>query len=585
MRFFPMNLGQARTRLVQGGAVLAAAALAAGCGSSYRPVVTPITPSGPAAQPSSYAVVVSAPSPTLPGVATIIDYSGDTVMAFAPIGPGPVTFTIDGTGSNGYTVNSDGTLSNFPISTNLQAKNVTYTTLPSTAEPENLYTPSAGLYAADLNGNQADVFSGVPQAFKLAIPVNNTPVSIAGPGTNTQRLFAITQGNVASATACNTSPTTGPAGVANGIELSTSTVSSSIPLGKCPVYGIESSDAKRLFILNRGDDTVTVINTQDNTLDACTPFQNQNGQKVYCHPTLPLSLNAVNAINAQCAITHSTLPPCGGPPNGTAGMAQTAGPVYAEYNQATGQLVIANYDGGTISVIDVSEDEYGNDSQTFGTTFTIPVGNNPAAVTVLYDGSRAYTANQADQTVTVVTLSSHTVEKTLPVTGHPRTVVSTQNSEQGKVYVASPDTPYLTILRTDLDIVDILRSVAFILNYFVYEKIYEASTVIYSGFIKTPADLADQTNYDSSLQSGFTTLGPALLEQYKIFIKTEMIGQAVKQSFNDEMKTENKEKTMKALGISQISYKRLSSLVNASGTSALTSKASIAQRGKSYFST
>jgi hypothetical protein len=75
-------------------------------------------------------------------------------------------------------------------------------------------------------------------------------------------------------------------------------------------------------------------------------------------------------------------------------------------------------------------------------------------VTALADGSRAYTANQTDQTVTIVTLSSHTVEKTLPVTGHPRTVVSTQNSSYGKVYVAAPDSPYLTILRTDLDIVD-----------------------------------------------------------------------------------------------------------------------------------
>jgi DNA-binding beta-propeller fold protein YncE len=103
----------------------------------------------------------------------------------------------------------------------------------------------------------------------------------------------------------------------------------------------------------------------------------------------------------------------------------------------------------------VSEDEYGNDSATFGTTYTIPVGNNPASVTMLADGSRAYTANQADGNVTIVNVPSHTVEKApLPVIGHPRTVVSTQNSQYGKVYVASPDSPYLTIIRTDLDIVD-----------------------------------------------------------------------------------------------------------------------------------
>ena len=32
--------------------------------------------------------------------------------------------------------------------------------------------------------------------------------------------------------------------------------------------------------------------------------------------------------------------------------------------------------------------------------------------------------------------------------------MSTSNSLYGKVYVASPDSPYLTILRTDQDIVD-----------------------------------------------------------------------------------------------------------------------------------
>jgi len=50
-------------------------------------------------------------------------------------------------------------------------------------------------------------------------------------------------------------------------------------------------------------------------------------------------------------------------------------------------------------------------------------------------------------------MSSHTLEKVLPVTGHPRTVVSTQNSLYGKVYVASPDSSDVTIIRTDQDII------------------------------------------------------------------------------------------------------------------------------------
>jgi YVTN family beta-propeller protein len=117
-------------------------------------------------------------------------------------------------------------------------------------------------------------------------------------------------------------------------------------------------------------------------------------------------------------------------------------------------LVVADYDGGTISIINVALDEYGNDGPDFGTTYTVPVGKNPASVTVLYDGSEAYTANQADGTVSIVNMSSHTVKSTLAVTGHPRTVVSTQNSLYGKVYVASPDTNLLTVIRTDQDSVD-----------------------------------------------------------------------------------------------------------------------------------
>lgn len=447
MSLFSMQAGRAHVRLVQAGAGLTAALAVAGCGAGYRPVVTPINPSGPASQPTSYAIVVSSPSASSPGIAQIIDYAGDTIVAQATIGPGPTNFTVDETGSTGYTVNSDGTLTNFPITSTLQSKNVTFSTLPSSAVPVNLFSPSAGLLIADQSvvagqpGNFADVLTGSPETFKLSIPVAANPVQVIGPGISGERDYAITQGALTSSVQCNTAPTTAPAGEADAIEVASNTVSARIPLGSCPVFAIQSPDNKRLFVLNRGSDTVTVINSQNNTLDACTPFLSQSGQPVTCHPTLPLSTTAVTATGIT-------------PTNGTTGMGAVAGPVYGEYNSATGQLVISNYDGSSVSVIDVSLDEYGNDSQTFGTTYTIPVGANPASVTALYDGSRAYTANQTDGTITIVNLTSHTVEKTLPVNGHPRTVVSTQNSLYGKIYVASPDSPYLTILRTDQDIVD-----------------------------------------------------------------------------------------------------------------------------------
>jgi DNA-binding beta-propeller fold protein YncE len=452
-----MNSGQTRVRLVEAGAALVAAALIAGCGNSYRPVITPINPSGPAAQPGSYAVVVSAPSPTTDGIATIIDYAGDTVMAEAPIGPGPKFFTIDGTGSIAYTYNSDHTTTNFPVTSSLQFRTETETTLPNSAEPVNYYAPSSSLWAADLNGNAGDLFTGFPATFQRAVPVGTVavpavaPVTIIGNGSYTaQRIYVVSQDfNDPTGVACNTSPTSAPNGVITPIEIASDAADTPMAAGKCPVYAVASYDSKRVYVLNRGGDStnpggsITVINSQNNTPDSCTPFQNQNGQWITCHPSIALP----------------------------------AGPVYAEFNTATQQLVVASYDSNTISVVDMSLDEYGNDYNTyanpsctvggvtsyancgaitggFGTTYTIAVGNSPASVTVLADGSRAYTANQADGTVTIVNLIDHTVEKTLAVVGHPRSVVSTQNSLYGKVYVASPDSPYLTIISTINDLVD-----------------------------------------------------------------------------------------------------------------------------------
>lgn len=435
--FFPLKRPLAKLSLVTAVALALAA-----CGSTYRPVTYPIVTSGPAQLPSAYAFVVSAPSTSALGIGTVIDFSGDVVMATSPLGPTPVGFAMNSGGSLAWTLNGDGTIANIPVSTNLQQKNVQFSTLSlySGIDPRvNLFSGSVGLYALDVNANQVDVLTGSPDAFKLVVPVDPSPVTMVGVSL-AQRYYTISQnipylsnitldGNsVQGGVACNIDPyaTSLPTGTADGIETSTYSVSSHIPVGVCPDYAVGSLDGQRVFVLNRGSDSVSVINSQINAIDSCTPFNNQNGQPVTCHPSLPLT-------------------PANGLPH--------AGPVYAEYNQATQQLVVANYDGDSVSIIDVSLDEYGNDSPTFGTTYTVPVGHNPASVTVLADGSRAYVANQSDGTVSVINMISHTVEKTLAVNGHPRTVISIQNSLYGKVYVVSPDSPYVTIIRTDQDIV------------------------------------------------------------------------------------------------------------------------------------
>ena len=420
--------------------------------------MTPINPTGPPAQPLSLAVVISSTSPSSPGTATVIDYAGDTIVAQAAIGPGPLSFTVDQSGSNGYTVNSDGTLTNFPVSNKLQELNVNFSTLPTSAASVGLFSPSAALWVTDLTGNVIDVLTGAPQTFKLAIPVAPTPVAISGPSVIGQHNYSISLNNSGTPTGtgiayqdmtCNNAPSTvTQTGEADALETSSFTVSARIPLDKCPVYGLSSTDQRRFFVLNRGSDTVTVINSQNNTLNnQCPPptgCVNQNGQIYFSHPSLPLSTTAVTATGIT-------------PVNGTAGMSTIAGPVYAEYNSALSLLVVADYDGGTISVVDVSLDQFGNDSQTFGTTYTIPVGTNPAAVTVLNDGSRAYTANQADGTVSCSESEQSHSHQDAGVTGpswHCYGVHSKLAIWQN-LCSRPPDSPYLhNPFRTDQDIVD-----------------------------------------------------------------------------------------------------------------------------------
>jgi DNA-binding beta-propeller fold protein YncE len=412
-----------------GAAILVA--VVAGCGNQYRPVINPVRPTGPSPQPTAYAVAITQPIGAQPGIATIIDFSGDTVLAQATIGDLPLDFTLDSPGATAYTIDRDGSLSVVPISTSLQTKNVLTSTLSPTSIPINTIIGSGVVYVVDQASNELDVLTGTPPGLKQAIqfaPTGATAglINMAGRSAAT-RFYAITQGvpttSTSGVSACATSPSTVTTpGAASAFEAATFTISAQLPVGICPVYGLGSADGLRAFILNRGSGTITVIDAQKNTLD--------------------------NQINPNTGLPNSTL-------------TLPAGPVYAELYDSTSQLVTANYDSNTISVIDVTTDAFDNDAPTFGTIHNVAVGNGPSAVTVVQDGSRAYVANSKDGTVSIVNLSSYTVEGTLPLplnpdgtTPHPRLISSTYNYPIAKVYVSSPDSSNLVILRSDTDTVD-----------------------------------------------------------------------------------------------------------------------------------
>ena len=426
-----------------------------GCGNIYRPVVTSIPPVQPAPQPQKYAVVIScgsnstvAPSSVtqidqvcanntvqsvVPGLASLVDFSGDTLTARVNIGTGgPRWLQLSSNGATAYVVNSDGTINSFLASSSpaqpLENNNVQTSTLLPNAGPNTLLVSGNYIYISQPGRSSVGVLSGILTGPSLnafleipitdpALPGAQNPVNLVG-NYSAQRIYVISQG--ANAGGC---PTSGSTGTATGIENGTNTISARLPLGICPIYGVMSSDDRRTFILNQGSGTVTVIDSQQNRIDS--------------NPNLT---------------------------NGTIAVGQ--GPVWADIYNNGSILAVVNSLSNTLSLINISEDSFGNDTANFGKIIaTVPVGASPSSVSILQDGTRAYVANRGDGTVSVVSLINNTVIKTVSLprepcnpgnpnvlcTTHPISIAATTGTPLGRVYVVSPDTNIMTVLRTDTD--------------------------------------------------------------------------------------------------------------------------------------
>ena len=222
----------------------------------------------------------------------------------------------------------------------------------------------------------------------------------------------------------------------------TPTISNTINVGVNPVYGVMTADSRRVFIMNKGSNTVSVINSQTNALDVTTPSVPVGVAPVW--GDLITVRNEVAVLNAGNGTTPGSLT-----------LINTAlCSAVAQPNNPT------------------CDPNNPIDSANFGQVLAnIPVGLNPQFVAVLADGTRAYVANSGSTvdcpttlpkaaallptngcgSVTVVNLQTNTVEATIPVAGHPTFLAATSGTPTGKVYVTSTETSLMTVLRTDVN--------------------------------------------------------------------------------------------------------------------------------------
>jgi YVTN family beta-propeller protein len=431
----------------------------AGCGNQYRPVVSSVNPVGPAAQPEKFAVAISnttttgstaitaptsecavAASTGTPGLVNLIDFSGDDLLTTVSVGVNPCYLQLDAGGDTGYTLNGDGTTNSFGITTSLIQSQVNQTTLPAgpggtSPMPVAILPQTTNLYIAESALNAvAQLTQTSPPAFKQNLITGQNTVYTVGVA-SAPRVYAISQG------------ASGSVGTVAAIETNSNTISSTIPVGRGPVYGVMTPDSRRAFILNKTDGTVSVINSQTNALDTFT--------------------------NVATGTVTSTI-------------SVGAAPVWADFAPPLTEMVVANQGNGTtpgsVSIISIPlctastvtsnpncDPANPVDATGFGQVVaTIPVGINPVMVAVLQDGSQAFVANQGNATtpgsISVINLATDRVVATVPagastneldsiVHGHPTWIAVTTGTPTGKVYVTSSDSTDLTIIRTDNDTV------------------------------------------------------------------------------------------------------------------------------------
>jgi DNA-binding beta-propeller fold protein YncE len=517
-------------RMAAAAVLAAGVGMVAGCGNTYRPVLSTIGVVGPAGQPTKYAIAVSSPSPLTPtqpcplpgqltsnGLMTMVDFSGDTVLVTAQLDVNPYFLWLSAQGTTGYTLNCDKTLNTFDISTSLIASQVLESTLPPGSNPVSVFTTSVSTYIADPGVDAINQLVSIPPALKqqLPVPAGYSPIYVVGQSQGS-RAYALSQ-------AVGGAPGVGAGGpgVASAIETGGNTISATIPVGSGPVYGVMTADQRRVFILNQTDGTVSVINSQNNALD--TPLNTIPVGTAPVWADLASGLNELVVANegpvfpvTGYSITGNVLTVLTGPQGLTAGQSVTLtgfpfstflngkvvtvsatglsgtsfqaalshanvavtsepGQAFTGDGTTRGTLAIVNIPLCSVTALPTNPNcDPANpiDAVGFGTVAaTVPVGVNPIMVSVLSDFTRAYVANagiaslpcaengiavagvSTSCTVSVVNLLSNTVTATIPISGHPIYLATSDAAPTGKVYVVCKDSQVMTVIETDTDAV------------------------------------------------------------------------------------------------------------------------------------
>jgi YVTN family beta-propeller protein len=216
------------------------------CGDTYRPVAIPQPPTPPNPGALHYMLVVTGNGPGNPGATMRLDVSGDTAVAQAHVGLGPVHVAVLPSGSRTYVANSmEDTVSSFASST---PTTVTTTVLAGKSQhPVPVFVGSmenSTMYVANYGDSTVDVITVATNVVSNSIPVGANPVALVETA-DANHLYSVNLGGNS----------------VTSIDPVSKTVKTTIPVGASPVWGLARSDNQKIYVLNSGSGTITSIDT------------------------------------------------------------------------------------------------------------------------------------------------------------------------------------------------------------------------------------------------------------------------------------------------------------------------------------
>ena len=216
----------------------------------------------------------------------------------------------------------------------------------------------------------------------------------------------------------------------SAINTNTNSLVATIPVGSGPSYLTVSQDGKRAYVANWDDNTVSVINTTNNnvvTTITAAPWTtglavSPDGLKLYSASSELDSLTVTNTLT-NTLITKISV-------GTTQGISLTPD---------GSRIYTANFNDNSVNVINTAN---------YSIIATIPVGSEPYGITISPDGLLVYVTNSyiGSNSVSVLNTTSNTVIATIPVGTSPWGVCVTLDGKF--LYVANSGGQTVSVINT-----------------------------------------------------------------------------------------------------------------------------------------